>query len=294
MRTNFFVCVIALAISPIAVSETWAATSCPEYASRAVNYARMARGCFSGPRWSLNAADHLNWCRGKAPQQVTAEEMARRRGVRQCFMMRRARAPAAPTPVQPAPAQPRSPMTTGPVPAPVQPAPAPVQPAPVAGGLTSDQQIMLNAHNADRAKHCVPALTWSASAAAAAQQWASLCTSNGVGGFAHDPNRGGLGENRAWGTNLGAQQSVDLWYNEVSSYNFTAPVYTLNPQVGHFTQLVWRTTTQVGCAMARCGAMNLWVCRYSPTGNMNVQARAGFTVEQARVSLSQNVPRVCR
>ncbi|MDO9190699.1 MAG: CAP domain-containing protein [Sulfurimicrobium sp.] len=37
---------------------------------------------------------------------------------------------------------------------------------------------------------------------------------------------------------------------------------------GHYTQLVWKKTTAVGCGMAVCGSRDqIWVCQYSPAGN---------------------------
>jgi uncharacterized protein YkwD len=163
------------------------------------------------------------------------------------------------------------------------------------GGLSgADQQAMLSATNASRGKHCVPALTWSAQLAAAAQAWVNRCTtasSNPII-FAHDPQRGQTGENLAWGTSLTAQQADAMWYNEVGNYNFAAPVY--GPSVGHFTQLVWRSTTQVGCAKATCGGQLLISCRYSPPGNMNVVVGGSVTAQQAQQSLMQNVSRACR
>jgi uncharacterized protein YkwD len=161
-------------------------------------------------------------------------------------------------------------------------------------GLTGgDEQAMLTAINASRAKHCVPAQTWSAQLAAAAQVWVNKCTMTpGTNVFAHDPQRGQTGENLAWGTSLSPQQAEQLWYNEVSHYNFAAPAYS--SAVGHFTQLVWRASTQVGCAKATCGGQVLLSCRFSPPGNMNVVVGPNVTPQQAHNSLMQNVANVCR
>ena len=206
------------------------------------------------------------------------------------------KAPGGTTPgtATPGRGNPSSPSPASPNPGSATPGGAtPTTPTPATPALPPDQQAMLDAHNAARAKHCVGALTWSAQAAAAAQQWANRCTRSG-GGFAHDGNRGSFGENLAWGTSMTAQRAAELWYQEIRSYNFAAPAYTSNPPVGHFTQMVWAGTTQVGCAMAQCGGQNLWVCRYAPPGNFNVVPRAGFTAAQAQQSLRQNVPQPCR
>jgi len=78
-----------------------------------------------------------------------------------------------------------------------------------------DSQAILNAHNAYRAKHCVPALSWSAQLAAEAQQYADSCPQNGVG--KHSPgawqSENGYGENLSWGTNQTPQGAVDSWYS---------------------------------------------------------------------------------
>jgi hypothetical protein len=160
-------------------------------------------------------------------------------------------------------------------------------------GPSADEQALLAAHNEARAKHCVPPMRWSAQLAAAAQSWVNKCTHNPQypALFEHDPQRGTAGENLAWGPSLTARQAADLWYKEIGNYNFAAPVYS--SAVGHFTQLVWRATTQVGCAKAACGKIVLWSCRYSPPGNMNAQAGTGVSAATARLSLTQNVPKAC-
>jgi uncharacterized protein YkwD len=125
-------------------------------------------------------------------------------------------------------------------------------------------QTVLDAHNAYRAKHCVPALTWSAQIAYSAQQWANRCD------FNHD-DQSPHGENLFWGT-AGAyspQAAVAAWYDEIAHYNFTKPAFS--EKAGHFTQVVWTGSKQLGCGMATCRGNHFWVCRYSPPGNVTGQ-----------------------
>jgi uncharacterized protein YkwD len=134
-------------------------------------------------------------------------------------------------------------------------------PPPPEDGITSaEQEALLSLHNSYRGQHCVPALTWSAELAASAQAWASKCR------IGHGP-RGKVGENLAWGYQRPASHAVDAWYKEVQDYNYARPGFASS--TGHFTQVVWRGTTQMGCGAATCllGSVRYWVCRYSPQGN---------------------------
>ncbi|MBI1383610.1 MAG: DUF4189 domain-containing protein [Rhizobiales bacterium] len=144
----------------------------------------------------------------------------------------------------------------------------------------ADDAALLAAHNAHRARHCVPPLSWSNQLAAEARQWAAACT------FQHSPQAfqgtNGFGENLFWGTGQTDRSAVDWWYNEIARYNFDAPRFSND--IAHFTQLVWRASTQLGCGVANCGGRTYWVCRYSPPGNWNVN-NPGV--------LAANVPRQC-
>lgn len=130
---------------------------------------------------------------------------------------------------------------------------------------------LLAEHNAARARHCVPPLRWSAAIAAAASRWASRCV------FNHDRGND-LGENLAWGTSLSGEEAFGLWYEEISIYDYRSPGFG---PAGHFTQVIWRESTQVGCGAARCGDQVYWVCRYAPPGNVEGEYR-------------ENVPPPCR
>ncbi|TFG89071.1 MAG: hypothetical protein E4H18_00935 [Hyphomicrobiales bacterium] len=142
-------------------------------------------------------------------------------------------------------------------------------------GLSSDFTAMLTATNAYRARHCAPALSWSPQLAKGAQDWANACTPepDNKDRFAHSPgawkDANGYGENLYWGTRTTSTSAVDWWYNEIQKYDFANPVYSND--VAHFTQLVWKSSTQLGCGVALCGGRNFWVCRYSPPGNWNVK-----------------------
>ena len=146
--------------------------------------------------------------------------------------------------------------------------------------LTPDQIAYRDAHNAHRAKHCVPNLTVSLDLESTAQAWANGCKhhfdSEGEVVFDHDDLQSTDGENLYWSRANGAKEAVDAWYDEITRYDFDNPIDSYNAgvvdhnkEVRHFTQVVWKASKEVGCAKAACVSQVLWVCRYSPPGNFN-------------------------
>ncbi|GAB1520743.1 hypothetical protein RhiTH_003831 [Rhizoctonia solani] len=123
----------------------------------------------------------------------------------------------------------------------------------------------LKGHNDIRANHGAVPLTWAPDLAAAAAKWAEKCV------WKHSQGEvGAFGENLAAGSGLGATAAVKMWTDEASEYNPN------NPQYSHFTQVVWKATTEVGCAVRSCngllsgysGAVNFHVCEYRSPGNV--------------------------
>jgi uncharacterized protein YkwD len=126
-------------------------------------------------------------------------------------------------------------------------------------GTTPELAAVLDAHNKHRAHHGVPALVWDANLAASAAAWADGCPAGHSG-------QTGVGENMAWGQSTWTA-AVDAWYDEVRLYNFTAPGWSST--TGHFTQVVWRDTTRLGCALeSSCSSGATYVCQYKEPGNM--------------------------
>lgn len=156
--------------------------------------------------------------------------------------------------------------------------PAPPPPVVVAAPEGDLAPRALAAHNAERARVGVAPLQWSPTIAAFAQEWAdTLCrrAAQGAAGLVHrQPNR--YGENlymmsSSDGRVATPEEAVQSWNDERSAADATThqcePWYVC----GHWTQVVWRNTTSVGCAVATCGDASYWVCNYDPPGNYNHQ-----------------------
>ena len=142
----------------------------------------------------------------------------------------------------------------------------------------------LDAHNSVRAAHNLPPLTWSPQLANYAQQWANQSAKVRNCGMQHRPQQGTFqqkhGENlwwaspRTWSNGLRELQPVTIkrvvkdWADEKPFYDYATNTCKAGEQCGHYTQIVWRETKEVGCAYQQCADKSqLWVCNYSPAGN---------------------------
>lgn len=135
-------------------------------------------------------------------------------------------------------------------------------------------------HNARRATHHSPALTMESSLNASAQAYADKLLSTGVFVHSSEEERNGAGENLFYTLSefplepaVLAARAVEAWYEEVANYDYNNPGFGVD--TGHFTQVVWKSTTHLGCGIAqgpkvvagRTGTINYVVCHYAPDGN---------------------------
>ncbi|KAL4889964.1 CAP domain-containing protein [Aspergillus ambiguus] len=156
------------------------------------------------------------------------------------------------------------------------------------------QDTILLVSNNYRRDHNASHLVWNDRLTEYAQAWAHRCQ------WRH--SYGPYGENLAFGyPNVSA--AVEAWGDEEVLYNYRKPT-GFSEETGHFTQLVWRATQEVGCAAVDCGydtgrnatdssgrykRAQGWyvVCEYSPPGNMNggIKAIGGGDLGLFRVNV---------
>ncbi|KAF3941199.1 Latisemin [Dactylella cylindrospora] len=136
-----------------------------------------------------------------------------------------------------------------------EPEPEPIQETPSAP--TSDDQKCLDAHNKFRAAHGAPALVWDQEMADYAKDKTQDCTMHHSGGP--------YGENLAFGYG-DVVSAVTAWYNEKDQYDASSPGFQMS--TGHFTQLIWKATTKLGCYNRQCGGSAYLMCEYAVPGNV--------------------------
>lgn len=134
-----------------------------------------------------------------------------------------------------------------------------------------DRMAILAEHNNYRAELREPPLVWSEQLAQGAQRWAD--TMAALNRLQHSGTPG-IGENIAmWrGANSSLSLMIGNWARE--KYLFERGIFPNVSRdknwaaVGHYTQIVWRNTTEVGCGTSKNGRTDFMVCWYNPPGNI--------------------------
>ncbi|KAJ6539679.1 CAP domain-containing protein [Mycena capillaripes] len=148
--------------------------------------------------------------------------------------------------------------------------------------LNPDIDAYLSAHNTVRILHSAAPLVWNQTLADAASGWADTCQVKHSDGTLLDTP---YGENIVAATgHFPIAKAMQQFVLDEADYDPAQPTYN------HFTQVVWKSTTQLGCAVATCqdlfdkslGPALYYVCVYNPAGNVigsapaNVQASSLF------------------
>jgi pathogenesis-related protein 1 len=137
----------------------------------------------------------------------------------------------------------------------------------------TEAQAALDAHNRIRGEVGTAPLQWSPSLSAYAQAWADHIAGTGCE-MQHRPAGGQwaqqYGENIFWGNgrSFTATDATNSWYTEKKDFRY-GPITASNyGRIGHYTQLVWSSTAEVGMGAARCrNGAQIIVANYSPRGN---------------------------
>lgn len=140
------------------------------------------------------------------------------------------------------------------------------------------EQRLLAVHNRERAVLNLPPLRWNAQLAGDAMRWSGRLAAAPRLEHEGDGARSGQGENVWMGTagRFVPETMVGHWVEEKAHFTRgTFPRVSRTgawADVGHYTQIVWRDTSEVGCAVARGRQMDVLVCRYARPGNVMGQA----------------------
>jgi hypothetical protein len=141
--------------------------------------------------------------------------------------------------------------------------------------LTAVEARLLAAHNQERAAIGVPPLAWDPQLARDALNYGAVLSA--LGRLQHSPkeSRPGQRENLWMGTTgaYSPEQMVSTWSAEKRFFRAgTFPAVSASGNwldVAHYTTMIWRTTTRVGCGIYKTVQWDYLVCRYSPPGNID-------------------------
>ena len=145
-----------------------------------------------------------------------------------------------------------------------------------------DSAAILAVHNKWRAEvEVTEKLTYSPALEVKAQAWADNLKHTNHCRMQHSKSDGNYGENLFWasarkfsnGSNdlqkVSPEKMVNSWASEKVDFDYANNRCKPGKICGHYTQVVWRSTTTVGCGMAACEDTQeqVWVCQYQPAGN---------------------------
>ncbi len=133
---------------------------------------------------------------------------------------------------------------------------------------------VLTVHNDVRDQAGLPRLRWDETLARGAMQWARVLAQDGNLRHSSHESREGIGENVWMGTAdfFTIEHMLEGMVDE--KRDFRPGIFPDVSRTGrwedvaHYTQMIWPTTEEVGCALASSGGRDALVCRFAPMGNI--------------------------
>jgi hypothetical protein len=145
---------------------------------------------------------------------------------------------------------------------------------PVPQDFSNFESRILAVYNRERALIGIPPLIWDPALAAAARGYGPALSKLGKLAHSDYSTRRGQGENLFMGTR-GAYTLDEMTADWVAEKRLFRPGIFPNVSssghggdVGHYTQMIWRTTSRVGCAVYSDAKWDFFICRYAPPGNV--------------------------
>ena len=152
--------------------------------------------------------------------------------------------------------------------------PNPNWPEPADRGAHQLRSAVINLHNQARRQFGVAPVAWNDELAVEAMRHAQHMAQTGIYGHDKTPGRRSkMGENLWRGQRGQFSYEVMVGVMVDEARHFQPGAFPNNSRTGnwndvaHYTQIVWPTTTEVGCALAASATTDYFVCRYAPTGN---------------------------
>ncbi|XP_049980067.1 cysteine-rich secretory protein 1-like isoform X3 [Alexandromys fortis] len=151
----------------------------------------------------------------------------------------------------------------------------------------SVQEEIVNKHNELRGSVNPPGsdlleMKWNSDAQVNAQTWADQCA------YQHSSQESRKIKNLRCGENIFMasypatwSQAIQSWYDESKDFKFGSGPTTPGAAIGHYTQLVWNSSHQLGCGVTECPnnpLKYLYVCHYCPPGNFLDRIYTPYTV----------------
>ncbi|KAH7673597.1 Cysteine-rich secretory protein-related protein [Dioscorea alata] len=135
-------------------------------------------------------------------------------------------------------------------------------------GAQNSPDDYVNAHNSARSQVGVGPVIWDDTVASYAENYANQRANDCQ--LIH--SNGPYGENLFWGSgaDYNAVDAVNLWVSEGQDYDYNSNTCAQGKVCGHYTQVVWSSSTNIGCARVVCnnnGGIFI-TCNYNPAGNV--------------------------